>query len=128
MRPQTTDYSMSYRFEKLVVWQLARKFSVKIYKISREFPSDERFSLTDQLRRAAVSIVLNIAEGSDKKSDKEFVRYLRNSLGSLEEVVTALYIALDLKYINNDKFKELYKDSNILASKLNALIKSLKKL
>jgi four helix bundle protein len=128
MRPQTTDYSMSYRFEKLVVWQLARKFSVKIYKISGEFPSDERFSLTDQLRRAAVSIVLNIAEGSDKKSDKEFVRYLRNSLGSLEEVVTALYIALDLKYINNDKFKELYKDSNILASKLNALIKSLKKL
>lgn len=99
---------MTFRFEKLEVWQLSRKFSSKVYRITSKFPREERFSLVDQLRRAAVSIALNIAEGSDKKSDKEFVRFLRTSIGSVEEVVTGLYIALDLKYINQREFDDLY--------------------
>jgi four helix bundle protein len=83
--------------------------------------------LIDQIRRAAVSIALNISEGSDKKSDAEFIRYLRISAGSVNEVVTALYIAVDLKYLNKDDFGKLYRSANILAAKLNALINSIKK-
>lgn len=118
---------MGFRFEKLKVWQEARVFSVKIYKITSDFPSAERFGLTSQLRRAVVSIALNIAEGSDRKSDKEFIRFLRVAIGSLDEVVTGLYIAKDLKYLNNKEFEELYKDANRLASKINALINTLKR-
>lgn len=117
---------MSFRFEKLEIWQLSRKFAVEIYKITSNFPSAERFALTDQLRRAVVSIALNIAEGSDRKSDKDFARYLRMAIGSIEEVVTALYIALDLGYIKKDEFDKLYKTANVIASKINALINTMK--
>lgn len=118
---------MSFRFERLQVWQEGRVFVGKIYKITGEFPKKEIFGIIDQLKRAAVSIILNIAEGSDKKSDKEFVRYLRTAIASTEEVVTALYIALDQKYISKEIFDELYNDANKLVAKLNALINSIKK-
>lgn len=118
---------MAFRFEKLQVWQEARMFSLKIYKVTIKFPKEERYGLTDQLRRASVSVALNIAEGSDRKSDKEFSKFLRMSTGSLEEVVTALYIACDLSYLDKISFEVLYSEANVLASKLNALINSLKK-
>src|SRR3990167_5741986 len=115
---------MSFRFEKLTVWQDARIFINHIYRVTRDFPREERFGLVDQLRRAAVSIALNIAEGSDRKSDAEFKRYLRMAIGSCEEVITALYIALDQKYLKEAEFDSLYKDANMLVAKINALIKS----
>ena len=114
-----------FRFEKLEVWQLARRFVVAIYKTTRKFPRDELFALVNQLRRAATSILLNIAEGSDRKSDVEFKRFLRMSLASLEEVVSGLYISLDQSFIGEEVFNELYIRANELAAKLNALIKSL---
>ncbi len=117
---------MSFRFENLIVWQDARKFASNIYKLTKSFPSEEKFGITDQLRRAAVSISLNIAEGSDRKSDIEFRRYLRMAITSCEEVVTALYIALDQKYMRKSEFESLYKDANLLVAKINALMKSLK--
>lgn len=117
---------MAFRFENLEVWQLARKFAVEIYKITRKFPKNELFGLTAQIRRAATSIALNIAEGSDRKSDAEFKRFLRMALASLEEVITGLYIALDQKFIGQSEFNLLYQESNKLASKINALIKTLK--
>ena len=83
------------------------------------------FALVNQLRRAATSILLNIAEGSDRKSDVEFKRFLRMSLASLEEVVSGLYISLDQSFIGEEVFNELYIRANELAAKLNALIKSL---
>jgi len=116
---------MSFRFENLEVWKLARNFVVEIYKITIKFPKDELFGLTSQIRRAAISINLNIAEGSDRKSDIEFKRFLRIALTSLEEVVTALYIALDQNFINQQEFDKLYSQANQLAAKLNALINSL---
>lgn len=116
---------MSFRFEKLTVWQEARKFCGEIYKIAKNFPKEERFGLIDQLRRAAVSIALNIAEGSDRKSDREFKRYLRMAITSCEEVVTALYISLDQNYLNKKDFDILYEDANRLVARLNALINSL---
>jgi len=126
-RLQTTVeyYCMSFRFEGLKVWQDARNFTGRIYGITRSFPREERFGLIDQLRRAAVSIVLNIAEGSDRKSDIEFRRYLRMAITSCEEVVTALYISLDQNYLNKKDFDILYKDANSLVARINALIKSL---
>jgi len=118
---------MSFRFEKLKVWQDARAFCVQVYKVTSKFPSRECFALTDQIRRAVISVILNIVEGSSRSSDKEFVRFLRISIGSLHEVVAGTYIALDLKYLNSDDFEELYSTSNTLASKINALINSIKK-
>lgn len=118
---------MGFRFEKLEVWQDARRFAVGIYKVTSNFPKEEKFALVDQIRRASVSVSLNIAEGSDRKSDKEFVRFLHIAIGSTEEVVTGLYIAKDLKYVNKNKFDVFYRDSNLLVSKINALINSIKK-
>lgn len=116
---------MKFRFENLQVWQDARKFISRIYSITRKFPRDEIFGLTDQIRRAAVSIALNIAEGSDRKSDIEFRRYLRMAMTSVEEVVAALYVALDQKYLTQPDFDQLYQDANMIAAKINALIKKL---
>lgn len=80
-----------------------------------------------QLRRAAVSVALNITEGSDRKSDIEFKRYLRMAITSIEEVVTALFIALDQKYISQTDFDKLYEEAHMIVAKLNALIRSLSK-
>lgn len=120
--PTTARY---FRFEKLEVWQLTRIFVVEIYKITRRFPKDELFGLIGQLRRAATSILLNIAEGSDRKSDTEFRRFLRMALTSLEEVISGLYISIDQNFINKEEFDKLYEKANELAAKLNALVRSL---
>jgi four helix bundle protein len=116
---------MSYRFEKLNVWTESRNFIRDIYLVINDFPSKEIFILGDQLKRAAISIALNIAEGSDKKSDRDFIRFLRISLGSLNEVVTALYIAKDLNYLNDKTFQKLYLNANKLSAMINALIAKL---
>lgn len=118
---------MSYRFENLDVWKLARSFINVIYTITKDFPRDEQFGMTSQIRRAALSIILNITEGSDRKSDKEFIRFLRIAYTSMEEVVAASYIALDQGYISQERFNFIYEKSNILAKKLNALINYLKR-
>lgn len=118
---------MAYRFENLDVWQLARKFANTIYNVTKTFPKDELFGMTSQLRRAALSIGLNIAEGSDRKSDVEFIRFLRIAYTSMEEVIAASFIALDQNYLNQENFNDIYEQSNILGRKLNALINSLRK-
>ena len=117
---------MYYRFEKLNVWTESKNFITPIYKIVEKFPLKERFVLGDQLKRASISIILNIAEGSDKKSDKDFIRFLRISLGSINEVVTCLYIALDLNYLSKNDFHKSYEQSSKIAAMINALIKKLK--
>ena len=115
-----------YRFENLEVWKLARQFINLIYTITKEFPKDEVFCLTSQIRRAALSIMLNITEGSDRKSDVEFIRFLRIAFTSMEEVVACTYVAVDQKYVSQERFNFIYDASNKLARKLNSLINSLK--
>lgn len=115
---------MAFRFEKFTVWSDSRKFISDTYKLTSEFPSNERFALVDQIRRAATSIALNVAEGSNRRSDKEFVRFLRIASGSIDEVVTGLYIALDLNYLSKENFDILYKDAEVIAKKISALINS----
>lgn len=118
---------MYYKFENLEVWKLSRKFVSDIYTVTKDFPQSELFGLVSQLRRAATSIMLNIAEGSDRKSDIDFRRFLVMSLASLEEVIAALYISLDQNLINKQQFTTLYEDSHKLAMKIKALINFLSK-
>src|SRR3990167_11434012 len=99
---------MKFKFEKLEIWQDARKFVNKIYSLTKRFPNEERFGLTDQLRRAAVSVALNIAEGTNRRSDKDRKHFFQMSITSVDEVVTALYIALDQDYLDKARFDELY--------------------
>jgi len=111
-----------YRFEKLETWVLARDFLKVIYVVSKDFPNDERFGLLSQIRRAALSIMLNIAEGSSRGSDKDFIRFLRISYGSLLEVVSCCYGALDQPYISQNRFDYVYEKSHLVAKKINALL------
>lgn len=117
---------MSYRFEQLETWQLTRKFVNEIYTLANAFPKEETFGLTIQVKRASLSILLNITEGSDRKSDIEFIRFLRIAYTSMEEVIAGLYIALDQNYIEQQEFEIIYEQSNELGKKINSLIKYLK--
>ncbi|MDU8886255.1 four helix bundle protein [Yeosuana sp. MJ-SS3] len=101
-----------HRFKDLEIWKRSRLFCSDIYKITSKFPESEKFGLTNQLRRASVSIPSNIAEGSSRKSDKDFSRFLEITLGSAYEIETQLLIAHDLKFISEHEINQL---SNELA-------------
>ena len=97
-----------FKFETLDIWKEAVKFVSDIYVLIKKFPNWETFCLTSQLTRAAVSISLNIAEGSSRKSKKDFQRFIQVSLGSLNEVVTCLYVARNQEYIDSKDFNDAY--------------------
>jgi len=105
-----------HRFKDLEIWKKSRLFCSEIYGITAKFPESEKFGLTNQLRRASVSIPSNIAEGSSRQSNKDFSRFLQITLGSAYEVETQLLIASDLKFINEDELK-------VLLEHLEAIIK-----
>lgn len=111
-----------YQFEKLIIWQESVQMVKKIYKITENFPKQEKYSLTSQIQRAAVSVSLNIAEGKGSSYDKEFVRFLNISLRSLHETVAALLISIELGY--TDKTDEV-SDTLDFMEKLGDKIKSL---
>lgn len=102
---------MSFKFEKLTIWQDSMDFGEKIFKISINFPKEETFNLTSQIRRASDSIALNISEGSILQSNLEFKRFLGFSIRSLAEVITCLYKAKNRNYIDEQNFSEFYKES-----------------
>lgn len=113
-------------FEELPVWKDARKFANKIYNLTKKFPKEENYGLTSQITRATVSIGSNIAEGFDRYSKKDFIRFLIIARGSISEVQNNFYIALDLKYINQNDFKETYALSKDLGKQINGFIKYLR--
>jgi four helix bundle protein len=86
----------------LTVWQKARQLTVAIYKLSDRFPSNERFALVDQCRRAAISVLSNVAEGAGRGGDKEFRQFLYLARGSLAELESQLLVATDLDFLNAD--------------------------
>jgi len=106
---------MEFSYEKLDVSKLSKQIIKEVYKLTENFPKEEIYGLTSQIRRASISVLLNIAEGSSKKSKKEFNRFVRMSTGSLVEVDCAVKLAIELKYLEQDKYggfdkiiKELY--------------------
>lgn len=114
-----------FRFEKLDVWQAARRLGGEIYRLTGDWPAHERFGLTAQLRRAVVSIAANIAEGSGKNSDRDFARFLEQAYGSALEVAALLLIAGDLGYVAAAPKENLLDSLHSLTNQLAALNRSL---
>ncbi len=110
-------------YKELDVYNEGYELSLQIYKITSRYPKYEIYGLTSQIRRAAVSVVLNIAEGYGRKSKEEFKRFLKISLGSLYETKTLLELSKDLNYIDNEIYINLEKQYDILARRLYTLIK-----
>ena len=109
-------------FHDLRVWQEAMNLTEEIYRVTIDFPKHELYGLTSQMRRAAVSVPSNIAEGKGHRSDPEFVRFLFHARGSLLELQTQLLIAKRLQYLSEEKAEELVRCGDGIGRGLNALI------
>ncbi len=90
-------------FKDLIVWQKSHQLTLEVYKITVGFPSEERYGLTSQMRRAAYSVASNIVEGHSRKSKKEFLQFLNIAKGSLEELKYFIILSADLNYISTEK-------------------------
>ncbi len=115
-----------FKFEKLDVWQKAIEYADLIYRVTQGFPAEERFGLTSQLRRSAVSISSNIAEGSSRSSDTDMARFIEIAYGSLLESVSELEIAKRQRFLKNDMFGKAYKMAEHLAKMLSGFRRTLK--
>lgn len=118
--------SKNFRFEKLTVWQSARRLSGEIYAVTQSFPKEEMFGLTSQIRRAAVSIVANIAEGSGRNSDADFAHFLEIAYGSSMELAALLYVAGDAGRLPIDARDVLLGLVGEVSAQLTALNRSLR--
>lgn len=94
----------TYSFEKLEVWKEAKDFSLSIYELTSKFPKDEKYGLTSQLRRASVSICLNIAEGSARQTNKDKAHFTTMAFSSAVKVLNQLIISKELKLITNEDY------------------------
>ena len=121
---QETNKARNFREYK--VWQDSVAYATNIYKITDQMPCFEKKGICDQLRRAAVSISSNIAEGCAKPTDVDFARFLDQALGSAYEVETQLIISFNVGYITAEQNKELIQELNLIQKQLTALIRSLR--
>lgn len=117
---------MPFKFEKLIVWQKALDLSEEVHQLTKTFPKDELYILTSQIKRAADSVSLNIAEGSTGQTNPEFARFLSISLRSNIEVVGCIYLAKRRGYITEKWFEKIYKMCEEILVMINALRNSLK--
>ncbi len=114
-----------FRFERLEVWQEARKINRTVYRLTKGFPRDELFAMTAQIRRASISVGANIAEGSGRNSDKDFAHFLEQAYGSLMELASVLYLALDESYLNEAEIEPVLEAMERLAKRIASLNRSL---
>ncbi len=114
-------------YKKVVAWQKSHELTLAIYKQTRNFPDDERFGLTSQLRRASYSVPANISEGSGRDSNKDYLRFLFISLASLKETEYFLLLARDLEYLSDKEYDHLTETVNGTFAALQGLIKVVKK-
>lgn len=112
-------------YEQLNVWQESMNLVTEVYTIVKKLPKEELFSLSDQIRRSAVSIPSNIAEGSSRNSKKEFIQFLYIALGSLCELETQLKICINISYLQN--LENIFNQTEKIKKMINALISSLKR-
>ena len=117
----------TFSFENLRVYKVARELVKSIYLVQNKFPKEERYALGDQVRRAAVSITANLAEGSGRQSVKEKIHFIEIAFGSMTEVFCELQIACDLNYIKTDEFDALRPQFTEVAKMLSGLRNTLQK-
>ena len=117
---------MPFKFEKLIVWQKAVDLSDIVNRVTKEFPKDEIYILTSQMKRAADSVSFNIAKGSTGQSNPEFNRFLGIALRSAIEVVGCIFLAKRRNYINESDFDKIYKMCEQILVMISALRNSLK--
>ena len=113
--------------QKLDLWRKAIDFVLAIYRLTERFPKEEKFGLTSQMRRAAVSVAANIAEGAARTSVKEFMQFLSHSQGSASEVDTELVIAFRLGYLPEKDYLDLSEDLDDIGRMLTRLSQSLRR-
>jgi four helix bundle protein len=114
-------------YNDLLVWQKSMALAKQVYDATKAFPRDELYALTNQVRRAAVSVPSNIAEGHARDSTKEFLHHLSIALGSLAEVETQLILSQDLQYLPNELLAELLNETSELGRMIRGLQKSLQR-
>lgn len=117
---------MGEGFRNLIAWQKAYSLALEVYKMTKRFPKDELYGLTSQIRRSAISISANIAEGYERQYRKEYIQFLMISKGSLGEVETYLMFAKDLGYIEENEYIKLEGQRQEVGKLLRGLIKSLR--
>lgn len=117
---------MTKTFEDVLAWQKAHRFVLEVYKVTKTFPSSERFGLSSQFQRAAVSITANIAEGYKKISQADKLRFMNIAQGSLEECRYYCILSKDLCYIDNETFTLLQSEVNETSFFLNSYIKGIR--
>ncbi len=116
---------MSHSYQDLIVWRKSKDLAVEVYRATAHFPKAEIYGLTAQLRRCAVSVASNIAEGQGRITRGEFEQFLGHSRGSLLELQTQFAIAAELAYLDKDQFDRVYSQSVEVLRLLNGLIDSL---
>ena len=121
------DMSKIEKFEDLIAWQKARDLTKQLYKLTSDGQFAKDFSLRDQIRRAAVSIMSNISEGFERGSINEFHQFLVIAKASCAEVRSQLYVAFDAGYINESRFQELYQQANEVSRIIGGLRSSVDK-
>ena len=114
-------------FKKLIVWQKSIELVTLIYKISKDFPNEEKYGLTSQVTRSAVSIPSNIAEGSSRISERDYFRFLEISLGSAFELETQLIIVEKLEIVNSTEISGLIDQTKMVQKMLSGLMNKLKR-
>lgn len=115
-----------HRYKDFEFWKRSRAFNKDIYMISSKFPDTEKFGLISQIRRASVSISSNIAEGSSRRSDKDFYRFLEIAMGSAYEVDSHLILAYDLEFISEFEFKTLTENLDLIIKMMSKFMTTLK--
>lgn len=118
----------SFSFEKLIAWQEARLLTKDIYKITKTFPDEERFGLTNQLRRAILSVCSNLAEGSSRAHSKEQTQFYQIAYSSLMESLNQIIISFDLEYIDLHLYEIIRSDVEKCSRLINSLRNSTKKI
>ena len=114
-------------YKKLNVWQKSIQLVISIYKVSTNFPTEEKYGLTSQITRAAVSVPSNIAEGSSRQSEKDYFRFLEIALGSAFELETQLIIVEKLEFVNPSELSELIDETRNIQKMLSGLMSKLKR-
>lgn len=115
-----------HRYDNLQIWKKSTELSLLVYKKTKTFPDDEKFWLTNQLRRATVSVPSNIAEGSRRASKKDFNYFLIVASGSLAELETQIFLAYKLEYLTENDYTLLMQHTTEISKMLTSFIKSLK--